>query len=135
MCIRDSYRDVVAEIGDFLSGRVEVALAAGIPAERLALDPGWGRFISLRPEHSFELLHRFEELVARLAPIPLVVGTSRKGFLGLPMARRDPVSQLTAMVAVAKGATIIRTHDATMAQDFLAAWRQMGQAGVGDIRR
>lgn len=121
------YRDVVVEIGDFLLARAEVAMAAGIPAERLVLDPGWGRFVSLEPAHSFELLGRFEELVARLAPFPLVVGTSRKGFLGLPMARRDPVSQLTAMVAAAKGAAIVRTHDATMAADFLDAWRRMGQ--------
>ena len=121
------YRDVVAEIGDFLETRVEVAMKAGIPPERLALDPGWGRFISLEPDHSFELLRRFEELVERLEPIPLVVGTSRKGFLGVPMVRRDAVSQLTAVAAAAKGAAIIRTHDAAMARDFLDTWRRMGQ--------
>ena len=54
------------------------------------LDPGWGKFLSLEPAHSWELLARFEELVARLTPIPVLVGISRKGFFGVPMAERDP---------------------------------------------
>jgi dihydropteroate synthase len=120
------YTDVVREVGDVLEARVEVAVRAGIGPERLVLDPGMGRFVSLDPTHSFEILGRFEELAARFAPIPLLIGTSRKGFLGLPLAERDPVSQLTATVAVSKGAAILRTHEVGMARSFLEAWSRMG---------
>jgi dihydropteroate synthase len=113
------YRDVVREIGDFLEARVEHALARGIAAERLVLDPGWGRFVSLDPADTWELLRRFDELVVRFRPIPLLVGTSRKGFLGVPMQDRDPVSQLTALAAVARGALLVRTHAPRMMRQFL----------------
>jgi dihydropteroate synthase len=114
-----AYGDVVREIGDFLQERVELALSRGIAADRLVLDPGWGRFVSLDPAHSFELLRRFDALVERFRPIPLLVGTSRKGFLGVPMADRDPVSQLTALAAVARGAMLVRTHAPRMMRQFL----------------
>ena len=113
------YGDVVREIGDFLEARVEHALARGIAAERLVLDPGWGRFVSLDPADSWELLRRFDELVARFQPIPLLVGTSRKGFLGVPMQDRDPVSQLTGLAAVGRGALLVRTHAPRMMRQFL----------------
>ena len=114
-----AYGDVVREIGDFLEERIGHALSCGIPAERLVLDPGWGRFVSLDPDHSFELLRRFDELVLRFRPIPLLVGTSRKGFLGVPMADRDPVSQLTALAAVSCGALFVRTHAPRMMRQFI----------------
>lgn len=113
------YREVVREIGDFLEERVDHALSRGIAAGRLVLDPGWGRFVSLDPADSFELLRRFDELVRRFRPIPLLVGTSRKGFLGVPMADRDPVSQLTALAAVSRGASLVRTHAPRMMRQFL----------------
>ena len=113
------YGDVVREIGDFLAGRVDHALSRGIPAERLVLDPGWGRFVSLDPAHSFELLRRFDELALRFRPIPLLVGSSRKGFLGVPMQDRDPVSQLAALAAIARGALFVRTHAPRMMRQFL----------------
>ena len=120
------YGDVVREIGDFLEERVGHALARGIAAERLVLDPGWGRFVSLEPDHTFELLRRFDELVARFRPVPLLVGTSRKGFLGVPAADRDPVSQLTALSAVARGASFVRTHAPRMMRQFLALAAKAG---------
>ena len=61
----------------------------------------------------------------RISPIPLIIGTSRKGFLGVPMAERDPVSQLTALVGVMKGAAVIRTHQPKMAVQFLEAAGKM----------
>ena len=121
------YGDVVREIGDFLQERVDHALARGIRPERLVLDPGWGRFVSLDPAHSFELLRRFDELAERFRPIPLLVGTSRKGFLGVPMADRDPVSQLTALAAVGRGARFVRTHAPRMMCQFLD---MAGKAGL-----
>ena len=68
--------------GRLAGARVEAALAAGIDADQIVLDPGWGKFLSLEPDHSWEMLARFDELVARLAPLPVAVGISRKGFFG-----------------------------------------------------
>ena len=121
------YDDVVADVADWLSARVDVALAAGIDAGQIVVDPGWGKFLSLEPAHSWEVLARFEQLVARLAPIPVLVGTSRKGFLGGRLAERDPVSQLTALVAAEKGAALIRTHEVRMAAQFLDAAERLGR--------
>jgi len=121
------YRDPVEEIAGFLLRRVEVALAAGIAAENILLDPGWGRFVSLDPAHSFELLRRFEELAARLAPFPLVVGVSQKGFLGVPMAERHPLSQLAALHALERGAALVRTHHPRMMRQFLELADSMGR--------
>lgn len=123
-----AYHDVVGEIGDFLAARVDHALAQGIAAERLVLDPGWGKFISLEPDDSFRLLEGFARLARRFAPIPLLVGLSRKGFLGVPLAERDPVSQLLSLVAVARGALYVRTHAPRMMAQFVAAARQAGLA-------
>lgn len=119
------YDDVVRDVADWLSARVDVALKAGIEADQLVVDPGWGKFLSLDPAHSWEVLARFDELAARLAPIPVAVGSSRKGFYGVPLAERDPVSQLSALVAAGKGAALIRTHNVRMAAQFLDAAERM----------
>ena len=79
---------------------------------------------ALPPEALLAGLHRIE---ARLAPIPVLVGTSRKGFLGGRLAERDPVSQLTALVAAEKGAALIRTHEVRMAAQFLDAAERLGR--------
>ena len=120
------YRDVVGEIGDFLAARVDFAMRRGIAAERLILDPGWGRFVSLDPRDSFRLLEQFDRLVERFRPIPLLVGTSRKGFLGVPMAERDPLSQFTSLEAVRRGARYVRTHNVRMLRQFVEAAGKMG---------
>ena len=120
------YRDIVAEIGDFLASRVDAAGRAGVPPERVVVDPGMGRFVSLDPADSWRLLEGFARLVERLAPVPVMIATSRKGFFGVPMPERDPISQLTAFVAAERAAALIRTHDARMARQFVDAGRKMG---------
>ncbi len=121
------YRDIVAEIGDFLLGRAEVALAAGVREELLLLDPGWGRFVSLDPEDSFRLLRELPRLVERLRPFPVVVGVSRKGFLAADTAERDALSQLTALDAVEKGAAMVRTHNVRLMRRFLETASRLGR--------
>ena len=59
--------DLVRDVADWLSARVDAALAAGSRPDQIVLDPGWGKFLSLEPAHSWELLARFDELVERLA--------------------------------------------------------------------
>lgn len=122
-----SYRDIVAEIGDFLLRRAEVALRAGVREELLLLDPGWGRFVSLDPEESFRLLRELPRLVERLRPFPVVVGVSRKGFLGGDVAERDALSQLVALDAVEKGAALVRTHNVRLMRRFLATASRLGR--------
>lgn len=119
------YDDVVHDVGDWLARRIESALRAGLAQDQIVVDPGWGKFLSLEPAHSWELLARFDELVAKLRPIPVMVAISRKGFFGVPLAERDPLSQLTSLVAAQKGAALIRTHHVRMAAQFLDAARRM----------
>ncbi|MEM9627795.1 MAG: dihydropteroate synthase [Pseudomonadota bacterium] len=119
------YDNLILEIGDFLQRRVDYALAAGIAEDYLVVDPGWGRFISLDPADTWQLLAAFEGLVQRLQPIPVMVSTSRKGFLSVPMEERDPLSQLTSLVGVMRGARLIRTHRPRMARQFLDAAEHM----------
>lgn len=119
------YDDLITDIGDFLAERIDYALKAGIDQADIIVDPGWGRFISIDPEDTWRLLAGFERLTERLNPIPLMVGTSRKGFLSVPMEDRDPLSQLTALIGVMKGARLIRTHQPKMARQFLDAAKRM----------
>ncbi len=117
------YDDVVRDIADHLHRRIDFALRAGIPENRILVDPGMGKFISLQAQDSWELLSRYDELCLLMRPFPVLVGTSRKGFLGGKLEDRDPISQLTALDAVRKGAAIVRTHNVAMARAFLEADR------------
>jgi dihydropteroate synthase len=125
-----AYRDVAAEVADWLARRVDWALARGLRQEQLVVDPGMGRFVSLDPADSWRLLADLDRLVERLAPVPVMIGTSRKGFLGVPMAERDPVSQLTALAAVERGASLVRTHEPRMMRQFLDATARLRRARV-----
>jgi dihydropteroate synthase len=105
------YRDVVAEIADFFRERLEGALSLGISRARILLDPGIG--FGKRLEHNLEILRRLEEF--RSLGRPLVVGTSRKSFIGHVLgrtveARRDGTSA-TVAAAVLRGADMVRVHD------------------------
>jgi dihydropteroate synthase len=105
------YDDVVAEVRDFLAARMEVAVAAGIDEERIWLDPGIG--FGKTDRHNFELLRGLGEL-ARLGR-PLVVGTSRKSFIGRTDGsaadERLGGTIATSVLAAAAGAAVLRVHD------------------------
>jgi len=105
------YGDVVAEIVDFLHGRMDRALSVGIPRARILLDPGIG--FGKSPDHSLEILRRLEEF--RSLGRPVVVGTSRKSFighvLGRPVGERRDGTAATVTAAVLRGADMIRVHD------------------------
>jgi dihydropteroate synthase len=111
------YGDVVDEVKAFLVERIEAATAAGIEEERIWLDPGIGFGKTL--EHNLELLRRLGELLA--LGRPLVIGTSRKSFIGRVdgsgVEDRIGGSIASSMLAAAEGADILRVHDvAEMAQ-------------------
>jgi dihydropteroate synthase len=105
------YDDAAREVRDHLAGRLAAARAAGVDSERVALDPGIGFGKTVR--HNFELLARLGEL-ATLGR-PLVVGVSRKSFLGqtlgLPVEERLEGGLAAAAVAAFLGARVVRTHD------------------------
>jgi dihydropteroate synthase len=113
------YDDVVAAVGAFLSQRLDFAVAQGIAEQRVWLDPGigFGKTIA----HNLELLARLHELVA--LGRPLVIGTSRKSFLGRLTGRgpleRVPATIATNVLAYAAGARVFRVHDVAEARDAL----------------
>jgi len=114
------YADVVADVRAFLAERLEHAVAAGIDERRVWLDPGIGFGKTI--DHNLELLSRLDELVALGRPV--VVGTSRKSFLGRITGREagDRVAGTIAanVLALARGASVFRVHDVAEARDALA---------------
>lgn len=114
------YDDIVVEVAEFLGGRVAAAEAAGIALNRITVDPGFGFGKSL--EHNLELLRRLDELV--VPGLPLLVGMSRKLMLGL-LTGRDVPHRIHAgiaahVLAVERGARIVRVHDVAATRDALA---------------
>jgi dihydropteroate synthase len=114
------YDDVVADVRAFLAERLRFALEHGIAEGRVWLDPGIG--FGKTVDHNLELLRRLDELVA--LGRPLVVGTSRKSFLGAITGRstgeRVAGTLATNVLALARGASIFRVHDVAEACDALA---------------
>jgi dihydropteroate synthase len=113
------YVDVVAEVKAFLAERLQFAVGAGVPEERIQLDPGIGFGKTL--QHNLELLRRLEELTDLGRPI--VIGTSRKSFLGRitgrDVAERVPATIATCVMALERGARVFRVHDVAEVADAL----------------
>ncbi|NHW01115.1 dihydropteroate synthase [Stutzerimonas degradans] len=113
------YADVTTEVCDFLAQRMAECVAAGIKAERIVLDPGFGFAKTL--EHNLSLFRHLERLHA--LGRPLLVGVSRKTMIGKVLGRelneRLYGSLALAALAVAKGAQIIRVHDVAETVDVV----------------
>jgi dihydropteroate synthase len=121
------YDDVVEDVRAFLAERLEAALAAGVAEDRIWLDPGIGFGKAL--EHNLELLRRLGEL--RALGRPLVVGTSRKSFIGKvdgsDAAERIGGTIASSVLAAAEGADVLRVHDvAEVAQAVAMATAILG---------
>jgi len=105
------YQDVVTEVATFLQGRADACLAAGMSEQQIILDPGFG--FGKTVEHNLQLLQHLEQLVS--TGFPVLVGLSRKSLigkvLGLPVDNRLYPSVALAVLAVWKGAAIVRCHD------------------------
>lgn len=116
------YGDVVAEVAAFLAQRAQAARDSGIPAEAIALDPGYG--FAKNAEHNLRLLAGQRRL-AELG-YPLLVGWSRKRTLGditgRPADQRLPASLAAALRAVSLGASVLRVHDVAATVDALKVW-------------
>jgi dihydropteroate synthase len=130
-----SYADVLGEVREELSHRLEAAVAAGVDPDRLVVDPGLG--FAKTAEHNWELLHRLPEL-SELG-VPVLVGSSRKSFLGSLLAdpdgtprpvldREDANTALTTIAAI-QGVWGVRVHEVRGSVDAIrvvARWRAAG---------
>lgn len=127
-----TYDDVVDDLASFFADRLRLAVADGIPVEALALDPGIG--FGKTVEHNLTLIARLAEL-ATLGR-PLVVGVSRKRFVGSLLGIDDPrdrdraTAVLTAILAE-RGADVVRVHDAAGSREALILWRAIVAAQKG----
>lgn len=129
------YRDVVAEVRDELLASVDAAVAAGVDAANLIIDPGLG--FAKTAQHNWALLHALPEFVA--TGIPVLVGASRKRFLGALLADsdgtprppdgRETATAVISALAAMHGAWGVRVHDVRASVDALAvlnAWEGAG---------
>jgi dihydropteroate synthase len=114
------YGDLIGEVCAFLRERVDFALDAGIARARIAVDPGFG--FGKTVEHNLELLDRLNELAALGQPI--LIGTSRKSFLGALTGRRESdrlaATIATNVIGLLRGASLFRVHDVAAVRDALA---------------
>jgi dihydropteroate synthase len=103
--------DLMEEIKRFLSVAAVRAMAAGVPREKVILDPGIG--FGKTADHNWEVMRRLEEL--KELGHPILIGTSRKSFIGklldLPVTERLEGTEATVVAAVLRGADIVRVHD------------------------
>ncbi len=128
------YDDVVAEVGAFLAERARVAVDAGVPADCIALDPGYG--FAKTAAHNLQLLAGQQRLAA--LGYPLLVGWSRKRTLGDITGRgvddRLAASLAAALRAVGAGAQVVRVHDVAATVDALKVWHAVDAATIGAIQ-
>ncbi|MET8085221.1 dihydropteroate synthase [Micromonospora sp. NPDC005237] len=127
-----SYTDVVTDVRGELAQRIDEALAAGVPADRIVIDPGLG--FAKTAAHNWELSARLPELLD--LGYPLLFGASRKSYLGRllagadgtprPTAQREAATVATSVLAVAAGAWGVRVHDVRATVDALAVWAATG---------
>jgi dihydropteroate synthase len=122
-----AYRDVVAEVRAFLGRRAHACIDAGIAAERLVIDPGFGFGKSVA--HNLDLLRHVGEFGA--LGFPVLVGLSRKSMIGALTGReiddRQAGSIAAALLAALRGARILRVHDVRATVDALAVWQAVEQ--------
>lgn len=126
---RPEYRNLLREVSRFLMDRVRAVEQAGIPADRILLDPGFGFGKNL--DHNLELLHSLERM--KILGHPLFVGMSRKSMLGQITGReveeRLPASIAVATIAAMKGASVIRVHDVRETMDAVRVVAALEGAG------
>jgi dihydropteroate synthase len=133
LAVYDGPGGVVGAVRRELAARVEAALAAGVAADRLVLDPGLG--FAKRPEHNWELVADLRPggVLAGLG-LPLLVGASRKTFLGRllagadgsprPVDQRDVAGHALTLVLAQRGVWGVRVHDVRGTRDVLRVWEQ-----------
>jgi len=123
------YQDVAADVLAELAERVAFAEANGIARDKIAIDPGIG--FAKSADASVALLQRLDVLMA--LDLPMLVGVSRKGFIGRLSGEPDPAARAAGSIAAAlwaveKGASVVRVHDVAATVQAVRVWR--GLAGL-----
>jgi dihydropteroate synthase len=125
------YVDVIGEVHDHLSRRVEDLEAQGIPRIRAAVDPGFG--FAKKRAHNWDLLRHLDRFGSLGCAV--LIGTSRKGFLsreiGRPTAERTTASVVSSLIGIQNGAGIVRVHDVGPMVEAISVWiafRRNGQS-------
>jgi dihydropteroate synthase len=117
------YDDVLAEVKAFLKESVRKAMFAGIGRDRIVIDPGFG--FGKTPKHNLQLLRNLSSF--RDLGVPLLAGLSRKSTIGhitgRPVGERLAGSLAMALLALERGATILRVHDVKETRDVIAVWQ------------
>ncbi|HZW51079.1 MAG TPA: dihydropteroate synthase [Rudaea sp.] len=129
------YDDVVSDVRRFLAERIFACEMSGIDKKRIVADPGFGFGKTL--EHNLALLANLDQLAA--LGVPLMAGLSRKAMVGTLTGRekhadRAAGSAAAAMVAVQKGAAIVRVHDVAATRDALAVWEGVAR-GIKPVKK
>ena len=123
-----NYQDVVTEVSAFLRERIAASEAAGIRRDRIAIDPGFGFGKTLA--HNLTLLCELNKLTE--LDVPIMAGLSRKSMLGAVTGRdvgeRLPASIAAALIAVQRGANVVRVHDVGATIDALKVWNAVNGA-------
>ncbi|MHB1186553.1 dihydropteroate synthase [Thiobacillus sp.] len=131
MQLAPRYADVVEEVKCFLEDRVAVCEAAGIGRERMVIDPGFGFGKTL--EHNLSLLKHLDRL-AELG-LPVLAGLSRKSMLGTLTGRaveeREFAGVAAHLIAIARGARLLRVHNVAAMRDALAIWNAVEEQQDG----
>lgn len=125
---RPRYQDVVGEVARYLNQRAQVCRDAGIAAERLTLDPGFGFGKTL--QHNIALMQHLPKLMTQTG-LPLLIGVSRKRMIGEITGEQSPSDRIhgsvaAALASVARGAQIIRVHDVKATADAVKVWQALG---------
>ncbi|KVU55033.1 dihydropteroate synthase [Burkholderia ubonensis] len=129
------YRDVVADVREFLAERAQALMDAGVAAERICVDPGFG-FGKAVIEHNYALLAALPDTTPARPdgrPYPILAGMSRKSMLGAVIGGKPPIERVAASVAAAvcaveRGAAIVRVHDVAETVDALKIWSAVREA-------
>lgn len=121
-----SYVDLMGEVDAFLRAQTEALMTAGVAAERISLDPGFG--FGKTPDHNLTMLNRLAQF-ERIG-LPLLAGLSRKSTLGAVLGGKPPAERITASVAAAllaveRGAFIVRVHDVQPTTEAIQVWWAM----------
>ena len=129
MQAQTEYADVVTDVKVFLAHRIEACREAGIGRDQIMLDPGFG--FGKTVAQNYEMLRRLEEFAS--LDLPILVGVSRKSMIGAitgrPASERVVPSAVLAVMAAARGVSVIRVHDVAETADALAVW----QATEGEL--
>jgi len=129
------YENAPREVHDYLAARLDVCLAAGIPEDKLCVDPGIGFGKSV--EHNVQLLAALDELHS--LGVPVLLGVSRKSFIGA-LSRQEPPDQrlggslAAALAGLDRGVKILRVHDVAETVQAVAVWHAIKSAQVSRSR-